>query len=277
MNTSAVEEIKEKYVKPFVKWAGGKRQTIQEIKKRMPEKYNRYLEPFLGGGAVFFSLNFKSAVIGDINEELINTYNIIKNNIKDLIDSLKKHYYDKEYYYEIRALNPQKLDEIERAGRFIFLNRTCFNGLYRVNKKGLFNVPFGRYKSPLICDEKNLKLVSKKLKSVEIKCGDYKEIVSCAQKNDFIYFDPPYMPLTETSNFVNYNKNGFSKTDQIELRDLFAALSNKGVFCLLSNSYTEEIINLYSEFNIDTIKAYRNINSRVEGRGKIKEVVIKNY
>jgi DNA adenine methylase len=266
-----------KQAKPFVKWAGGKRQILKEIKKRLPGNFNSYFEPFAGGAAVFFSCSFKSAVIGDTNYELINAYSVIKYNVFELIESLNKHYYDKEYYYKIRSLNPEELNETERASRFIFLNRTCFNGLYRVNKKGKFNVPFGRYKSPLICDEKNLLLVSQKLKDTKIICGDYRNIVSISDKYDFIYFDPPYIPLNSTSKFVSYTQNGFSLDNQIELRDLFAELTEQGVYCMMSNSSAGEIINLYRNYNIDIVKAGRAVNSKAEKRGKIDEVIIMNY
>jgi DNA adenine methylase len=243
----------------------------------MPVKFNTYFEPFAGGGAVFFSCSFKAAVIGDINAELINAYKVIRNNVHGLIDSLKKHYYNKDYYYKVRSMIPAEMDETERASRFIFLNRTCYNGLYRVNKKGMFNVPFGRYKSPLICDEENLLLVSDKLKNTKISYADYKDTVSTAEKNDFIYFDPPYAPLNSTSNFVGYTENGFSKCSQANLRDHIMELTDRGAFCMLSNSYTEEIVKLYRGFNIQIIKAGRSVNSNGKKRGKIEELIMTNY
>ena len=177
----------------------------------------------------------------------------------------------------MRSLKPEELNKTERASRFIFLNRTCFNGLYRVNKEGLFNVPFGRYKSPVICDENNLRLVSEMLQNTKIICGDYKDIVSNVRKNDFVYFDPPYVPLNNTSNFVSYTKNGFSSTNQLDFHNLFKKLTDKGVLCMLSNSYTEAILRLYKNFNIDIIKAPRMVNSKADKRGKIEEVIIRNY
>ncbi len=263
--------------KPFVKWVGGKRQIIREIRSRMPKKHNTYFEPFIGGGAVFFSNDFENAVIGDVNEELINTYSVIKNNVEELIKLLKKHHNDKEYYYQLRAKDINDFTPVEKASRFIYMNKTCFNGLYRVNKKGQFNVPFGRYKSPLICDEENLRAVNFKLINTEIICDDFEKIVSNAKSNDLIYFDPPYVPVSSTSNFVSYNKDGFSWKEQIRLRDVYKEQTEKGVYCILSNSFTPEVLELYSKFNIDTVKAGRAINSKADGRGKIKEVIVTNY
>ncbi len=263
--------------KPFVKWVGGKRQLVNEIHKRTPLNFNRYYEPFIGGGAVFFSNGFNKSIISDVNQELINVYYVIKENVEDLIISLKKHLYDEEYFYKLRKKDISLSNNVEKASRFIYLNKTCYNGLYRVNKKGQFNVPFGKYKSPLICDEENLRAVNCKLKKTKILCTDFEKSVLTAKKNDFVYFDPPYMPLSSTSYFVGYNKNGFIYNEQIRLRDVFKKLSEKGVYCMLSNSYTKEVKELYSEFNIDTVKAGRAINSKANGRGKIKEVIITNY
>ncbi len=263
--------------KPFVKWVGGKRQIINEIHSRMPEKYNKYFEPFVGGGAVFFSNGFKNAVICDKNKDLINVYKVIKNNVEELIQLLKKHLNNKEYYYNVRAIDTNTLDEVEQASRFIYLNKTCYNGLYRVNLKGQFNVPFGRYKSPLICDEDNLRAVSLKLKNTLIINADFENILSRAKKSDLIYFDPPYVPLSDTAYFVSYNKDGFSWKEQIRLRDIYKKLTEKGVFCILSNSYTPEVLELYSGYKIDIVKAGRAINSNGKGRGKINEVIVTNY
>ena len=270
-----VKKIKEP--KPFVKWVGGKRQLVNEIHKRIPLNFNRYYEPFIGGGAVFFSNGFNKAIISDVNQELINAYNVIKENVDNLIISLKKHLYNEEYFYELRKKDTSDLSNIERASRFIYLNKTCYNGLYRVNKKGKFNVPFGKYKSPLICDEENLKAVNYKLIKTKILCTDFEKSVLTAKENDFVYFDPPYMPLSSTSYFVGYSKNGFAYNEQLRLKNVYKKLSEKGVYCMLSNSYTNEVKELYSEYNIDTVKATRVINSKANGRGKIKEVIITNY
>ena len=275
--------------KPFVKWVGGKRQLLRQFREKKlypPEKFNpktgRYFEPFVGGGAVFFDLLPQKAFLSDLNSELVTTYNIIKNDVDELIKSLKKHKHNKKYFLKIRAQNPKQLTNVEIASRFIYLNRTCFNGMYRVNSKGEFNVPLGRYNNPLICDEINLQKVSKTLKNVEITHQDYKQIIKKANKGDFIYFDPPYHPINETSSFTSYTKENFSKRDQIELRDIFLKLHKRGCFVMLSNSDTPFINKIYSEIKdnlikINKVNAGRMINSKSSGRGKIKEVLVTNY
>jgi DNA adenine methylase len=197
--------------KPFVKWVGGKRQLLKQFRlmhlyppEKFDIKYGRYFEPFIGGGAVFFDLLPEKAFLSDLNNELVITYNVIKNDVENLIKSLKKHKLDKEYFLKIRSQNPEKLSDTNTASRFIYLNRTCFNGMYRVNSKGGFNVPFGKYTNPLICDEVNLRKVSKALQNVEIKKQDYKEVLKKARKGDFIYFDPPYYPVSKTASFTSY-------------------------------------------------------------------------
>jgi DNA adenine methylase len=278
--------VKEK-PKPFVKWVGGKRQLLVQFKLRNlypPEKFNlingRYFEPFVGGGAVFFDLLPEKAFLSDLNSELVITYNVIKNNINELVKSLKKHKYDKEYFLKIRVKDPKKLSDIEVASRFIYLNRTCFNGMYRVNSKGGFNVPFGKYSNPLICDEQNLRRVSKALKNVEIKCQDYKEVLKKAKKGDFVYFDPPYYPVSKTASFTSYTKETFLEKEQEELRDTFLELHKRGCFVMLSNSDTPFISKIYSEHKgvrITKVEAGRAINSKASGRGKITEVLVTNY
>lgn len=286
---SEASEIISEKPKPFVKWVGGKRQLLKQFRQMNlypPERFNpkkgKYFEPFVGGGAVFFDLLPKRALLSDLNPELINTYKIIKSNIDELINSLKKHKYEKEYFLKVRAKNPNQLSNIESASRFIFLNRTCFNGIYRVNSKGQFNVPFGRYSNPLICDEKNLRLVSKALKNIDIKFQDYKKILSLVKKDDFIYFDPPYHPLSKTSSFTSYTLETFLEKEQIELRDIFLKLSQRGCFVMLSNSNTLFINKIYSEIKKEGIKisivnAGRSTNSNALKRGKITEVLITNY
>lgn len=225
--------------KPFVKWVGGKRQLLKQFRDLglyPPELFdpatNTYYEPFVGGGAVFFDLLPESAELSDLNKELVTTYNVIKDNIDELIASLKKHIYDKEYYLEVRAKDINELSDVEVASRFIFLNRTGFNGLYRVNKKGQFNVPFGRYNNPVICDEENLRRVSKELQNVTIKHQDYKSVLKSAQKGDFIYFDPPYYPLNRTSSFTAYTSETFLEKEQTELRDTFVELHKRGCYVM---------------------------------------------
>jgi len=287
---NAKKSIEEK-PKPFVKWVGGKRQLLKQFISRNlypPEKFdsktNRYFEPFVGGGAVFFDLLPKRAFLSDLNNELVVTYNVIKNDVELLIKSLKKHKNDKEYFLKIRSKNVSKLSDVEIASRFIYLNRTCFNGLYRVNSHGGFNVPFAGNKNPLICDEINLRKISQALKYVQIKNQDYKKVLNNAKKGDFIYFDPPYYPVSKTSSFTSYTKESFLEKEQIELRDIYAKLTEKGCFVMLSNSDTPFINKIYSEIKIKDklitihkVYAGRAINSDGAKRGKITEVLVTNY
>lgn len=273
--------------KPFVKWVGGKRQLLSQFRKLNlypPEKFdpikNNYFEPFVGGGAVFFDLLPKNAFLSDLNNELVITYNVIKNDVSKLITSLKKHKTDKEYFLKVRSKNPNTLSDLDIASRFIFLNRTCFNGMYRVNSKGEFNVPYGKYNNPLICDEDNLKRVSNSLQNVTIKKRDYKEVLNKAKKGDFIYFDPPYYPISKTSSFVSYTSEAFLDKEQIELRDTVLELHKRGCYIMLSNSDTPFINKIYSGhkgIQINKVKAGRMINSKASGRGKITEVLVTNY
>jgi len=271
--------------RPFVKWVGGKRQLLRQFEALLPNNFNpnknTYFEPFLGGGAVFFDLQPFNAVLSDINSELISTYQVIRDNVEDLISSLKKHRYKKEYYLKIRELEPSKLSKIEVASRFIYLNRTCFNGMHRVNKKGKFNVPFGRYSKPKICDEENLRNANKVLQGVDIKLQKYENVLDLAKKGDFIYLDPPYYPLSKTSNFTSYNADCFLEKEQEKLRDVFLELDKKGCFVMLSNSDTDFIREIYSEksekIRIVPVQAGRSINSNASRRGKISELVILNY
>ena len=273
--------------KPFVKWVGGKRQLLQQFRKLglyPPEGFNpsknTYFEPFVGGGAVFFDLLPQNAVLSDMNRELVVAYNIIKNDVEALIKSLKKHKYDKEYFLKIRSQNSNSLSDLEIASRFIFLNRTAFNGMYRVNSKGGFNVPFGKYDNPLICDETNLRRVSKALKNVSIKHQDYKEVLKKAKKGDFVYFDPPYYPLSKTASFTAYTKDAFLDKEQIELRDTFVELHKRGCFVMLSNSDAPFINKIYlgiKGVKISKVQAGRAINSKASGRGRVAEVLVTNY
>lgn len=273
--------------KPFVKWVGGKRQLLSQFRKLNlypPDKFNiktgRYFEPFVGGGAVFFDLLPEKGYLSDLNKELVTTYNVIKTDVEKLIISLKKHRNEKDYFLKIRSQKPSSLSEVAIASRFIFLNRTCFNGLYRVNNSGGFNVPFGKNKNPLICDEVNLRKVSKALQGIEIKHQDYKEILKKAKKEDFIYFDPPYYPISKTASFTSYTAQGFLDKEQVELRDTVMELNKLGCFVMLSNSDTPFINKIYSGFkgiHITKVEAGRAINSNGSGRGKITEVLVTNY
>lgn len=275
--------------KPFVKWVGGKRQLLKQFRDLglyPPDGFdatkNTYFEPFVGGGAVFFDLLPNRAVLSDLNNELVITYNVIKNNVDELISSLKKYKHDKEYFLKIRAKKVENLSDIEIASRFIYLNRTCFNGMYRVNSRGEFNVPFGDNTNPLICDEVNLQKVSASLQKVTINHADYKNVLKKAKQRDFVYFDPPYFPINKTSSFTAYTKDSFLDKEQIELRDTFYELHKRGCFVMLSNSDTPFINKIYSELKdkkikISIVQAGRAINSKGTGRGKITEVLITNY
>ena len=267
----------------FVKWAGGKRQLIEQFKPFFPKNIERYFEPFVGGGAVAFhiikSYNPKQIIISDINEELINCYGIIKDNVEALIKSLKSHKanHSKEYYYKVRASDPKQLSNLERASRFIYLNKTCFNGLYRVNSKGQFNVPIGSYVNPTIVFEKNLREISELLKDIKIKVMSFDKVTEYAKKGDFIYFDPPYYPLKKGKNFTTYTKEVFLEKEQEKLADVFKQLDKKGCQVMLSNSDSEFIKGLYKGYRIDIVKAKRMINCDAKGRGAINEVVVTNY
>lgn len=271
-------------VAPLLKWAGGKRQLLPEIAKHIPKQFSTYYEPFLGGGAVLFDLQPKKAVVNDVNEELINVYLVIRDNVEELIESLKKHKNEKEYFYKIRELDRDKekynqLSCIEKASRIIFLNKTCYNGLFRVNSQGQFNVPFGRYKNPDIVNETTLRAVSNYLNKAKItfKCTDFEEAVKGIRKGAFIYFDPPYDPVSDTSSFTGYNIAGFDKEDQKRLKELCDKLDRQGVKFLLSNSATDFILDLYKGYNITIVEANRAINSKGNKRGKVDEVLVKNY
>lgn len=266
---------------PIVKWVGGKRQLMFELLKNMPKDYNRYFEPFIGGGALFFELQPNNAYISDMNEELINLYQVVRDNVDELITDLQKHDISKEYFMEIRNIDRteeyQNWSDIKKASRFIYLNRTCFNGMYRVNSKGEFNVPFGHYKNPRILDENNLINCSHLLQQTEIKQADFSEILKKVKKGDFVYFDPPYVPLSETSSFTSYTKDGFDIDMQFKLRDVCDELHSMGVKFLLSNSDTKLVNELYENYDIKKVFASRQINANADGRGKITEVLVRNY
>lgn len=293
-----------KIAKPFLKWAGGKTQLITYIEKALPKKVfsNKftYIEPFVGSGAVLFWMlnnfqNLQKAVINDINEDLINTYRTIASRPKELISILEilqnefhelegKDNAKKEYYYLKRDLyNKRKEEQSGQTALFIFLNRTCFNGLYRVNRKNEFNVPMGSYKQPTICDKENIWAVSQALQKVEILCGDYQKTLHYAESNSLFYFDPPYKPLSNTSSFNSYAKDEFNDQEQIRLRDFCHKLDILNYTWILSNSDVKGKVendnffdDLYSDFNIQRVHARRNINSNAEKRGQLKELLITN-
>jgi DNA adenine methylase len=276
---------KNKLISPFVKWVGGKRQLIKSIMDVLPKniKDYTYVEPFIGGGAVFFHIQPKNAIINDYNSELINVYNVVKENLDELIEDLKKHKNEPEYFYDIRKLDRSedfnKIGNVQRASRLIYLNKTCYNGLYRVNNAGEFNSPFGKYKNPNIINEPVLRAVSLYLNSTNIKIltVDFEDILKSLDRNSFVYLDPPYHPISESSNFTGYVQGGWDIFDQIRLREACDNLTTRGVKFLLSNSASGFIRDQYKLYNISTVKAMRYINVDAEKRGEIDEVLIRNY
>ena len=262
---------------PFLKWAGGKSQLLPVFDKHFPPDFNRYFEPFIGGGAVFFHLLPPYAMLSDLNEELINSYQIIRDDVEALICELLIHRNDPDYFYNVRSWDPAKLSEVQRAARTIFLNKTCFNGLYRVNSQGQFNTPFGKYKSPKICDADNLRAVSALLANAIVNCQSFEQILHQATKADFLYLDPPYQPISKTANFTGYTKNAFRSEDQERLALTFRKLSRRGCYVMLSNSDSEYVRDLYSKFTIKVVRANRAINCKGERRGRINELLIMNY
>lgn len=263
---------------PFVKWVGGKRQLISELTSLLPRNFNRYWEPFLGGGAFFFALAPKAAFLSDINTELVLTYTVVRDKVSDLVEELSTYSYDKDLYYEIRNIDrdPERyaaLSDVKRAARLIYLNRCGFNGLYRVNSKGIFNVPFGRYSNPTILNRSNLLLCSKALQGVEILNAQYLEIEGRVSKGDLVYFDPPYVPVSKSTSFTAYTKDGFGLQQQIELRDLCVRLRDRGVYVIASNSDTDTVRELYSDFDLYEVFAARSINSVASLRSGVGEII----
>lgn len=275
---------KDKLVLPVVKWVGGKRQLLPEIEKYIPESFTTYYEPFLGGGAVLFNLQPKKAIVNDINEELINLYQVIKDNVDELIEDLEKHENNSEYYYRIREQDRDrnvysKLSPVKRASRIQFLNKTCFNGLFRVNQQGEFNTPFGRYKNPNITNETTLRAVSRYFNNANItfKCCNFEEVLKGIRKESFVYFDPPYDPVSVSASFTGYDKGGFNREQQVRLKKLCDKLNSRGVKFLLSNSATDFILDLYKDYRIEIVQAKRAINSDATKRGQVNEVLVMNY
>ena len=281
--------IKIKNYQPFIKWVGGKRGLLNQILQYFPNSFDNYHEPFLGGGALFFELysrgllEGKKVYLSDINSELINAYSVVKSNPYNLINNLLKYKekHSKDFYYKIRAMdrdeNFQSISSLERATRFIYLNKTCFNGLYRVNKKGYFNTPIGSYKNPNIADRDTILSASEALQNATISNNPFNEVVNNATKNDLVYFDPPYYPLNATSSFTTYDSNCFLDDAQFELFEVFDTLSDNQVKVLHSNSDTDFIKKLYQKHDIDLVQANRFINSKSSGRGKINEVLIRSF
>lgn len=263
--------------RPFVKWAGGKGKVIEVLKASMPSKFNAYHEPFLGGGALFFATAPSKAFLSDLNEELINAYLVVRDHCEALIESLRKHKNERAYYYMMRAMDPSTLDPVERASRFIYLNKTCYNGLYRVNRQGKFNVPFGRYKDPQYVDEAQLRLASKALQKASIEVSDFEVVLERAKPFDFVYFDPPYQPISKTSRFTSYTEKAFDEGEQRRLGKVFRELDKRGCFLMLSNSASPLVRELYQGFRIEVVTARRFINCRGDRRGAVEEVLVLNY
>lgn len=282
--------LKEK-PKPFVKWVGGKRQLLGQFRemglyppKEFNSSTNTYFEPFVGGGAMFFDLLPLKASINDINSELVVTYTTIRDNAEKLIVELNsgEYIYDKDVFLNIRAWELETVSELKRAARFIYLNRTAFNGMYRVNKSGKFNVPFGKYTSPQICDANNIRKVAQVLKNTKVLNTSYKYVLDDAKKGDFVYFDPPYYPVSKTSSFTTYSNDAFLEREQEELRDAFMELHDRGCFVMLSNSDTPFVEDLFSKYSnegvaISRVSANRAINSNASKRGKVFEILVTNY
>lgn len=242
----------------------------------------RYFEPFMGGGAMFFATRPQVAVLADVNDELVDCYTAVRDQLADVIEELKRHHYEKDYYYEVRRWDRLSLSLVERAARTIFLNKTGFNGLYRVNSKGLFNVPFGRYSNPKICDEANLPACSKALQGTEIRQVDFAELLERPERGDFVYLDPPYIPLNATANFTAYTAGGFGPDDQRRLASSLLGAHRRGARFLLSNADTPVTRELYAELldepgvDLDIVRARRSVNSKAARRGPVNEVVIFN-
>lgn len=272
-------------VAPILKWVGGKRQLLPAILSHLPKEIRdyTYIEPFIGGGAVLFNLQPQHAIINDVNAELINVYHVVKNNLDELIDDLKKHKNESEYFYAVRAWDRDErfntLTDVQRASRVIYLNKTCFNGLYRVNSAGEFNSPFGRHKNPNIVNEATLRAVNEYLnkQDITIRCGHYGDLLKQVDHTCFVYLDPPYHPLSPSSSFTGYVQGGWDKEDQIKLKLACDDLNKKGVKFLLSNSSAAFIKDLYQDYHITIVKANRAINSIGAGRGGVDEVIIQNY
>jgi len=253
--------------KPILKWAGGKSQLLKDIIERVPNKYGKYIEPFLGGGAVFFGLNPQNSVISDSNPEIINLYKVVANDVEALVRSLKRHRNNKEYFYQQRAKDWTKLTPVQAASRTLYLNKTCFNGLYRVNKKGGFNVPYGYYKNPKICDEQNLKTASQLLRQANIICADYKDVLNKnAKAGDLVFLDPPYLPISEYSDFKRYTKEQFYEEDHRELAVEVERLHELGCHVILTNSNHPLVHDLYNKYSVDVFQTKRFINSKANRR-----------
>jgi DNA adenine methylase len=269
----------------FLKWAGGKLQLIEQFENLLPHKFRNYYEPFVGSGAIFFYVKSKlkpdKVILSDTNEELINCFVVVRDKPSELVELLLNHRkrHSREYYYAVRGIQSNRLDRVNRAARFIYLNKTCFNGLYRVNSKGQFNVPFGDYDNPSIFDKNTLFQASQLLQDVHLQVSTFEKVLDFAGKNDFVYFDPPYIPLSKTSSFTRYSKSDFTMKEQKRLSEVFGILDSRGCFVMLSNSdhaLTRELYRHYKK-NTFVVRAKRMINSVGSKRGAINELIVTNY
>ncbi len=267
--------------RPFVKWAGGKRQLLPALLRRLPANFRRYHEPFVGGGALFFALRGQNrlphgARLSDINPELVNAYQVVRDRVETLIVVLGTFRNEEDFYYEIRAQQPSTLDPVQRAARLLYLNRTCFNGLFRENRAGHFNVPYGRYRNPQFLRENDLRAASQALRGITIEQASFAELEPHVEAGDLVYFDPPYAPLSRTASFTSYSRGGFDEAAQRRLGELVRRLGERGVHVLVSNSSARLIYDIYSGdgLHVEQILASRAINSRADRRGKIPELLI---
>jgi DNA adenine methylase len=285
-STKAHFKLARREARPFLKWVGGKQQLLDRFEVLFPPGFRRYGEPFVGSGAVFFHLwntgrSPGQVFLFDNNEELINAYRVVRDTPEALIERLAvyKQRHSQSFYYEIRALDRQTdgLNPVERAARTIYLNKTCYNGLYRVNRAGQFNAPIGSYKNPSIFSPEALRRASQALQGTSIEVRDFRQLAAWAQPRDFVYFDPPYHPVSKTASFTGYTAGSFRDQDQRDLAAVFTQLAEQGCYCMLSNSYTPLILELYRQFRIEVVSARRAVNSDANGRGAVKEVVVLNY
>jgi len=272
-----VEERQPLRIKPFLKWAGGKTRLLAALRQSLPPRFNRYFEPFVGGGAFYFDLSPRVAVLGDSNPELMNCYEVVRDQPEELIESISKLRVSEPEFYRLRELDPDTLPAVTRAARLIYLNKTCYNGLYRVNKRGRFNTPYGRHTNVTLVDAKNLRVASESLKKAHLLCADFDAVLKTAKRGDFIYLDPPYVPVGKFSDFKRYTKDQFYEADQERLAEKFRKLAGNGCFVLLSNSFNEKTAKLYSKFLQRTVQMPRFVNCKGEGRGNVDELLISNY
>lgn len=264
--------------RPFLKWAGGKTRLLTVLQEALPPRgFKRYFEPFLGGGALFFGLSPMQAFLADANPELVNCYEVVRERPEELIDALAGFRVSEAEFYRIRGQEPEELPKVARAARLVYLNKTCYNGLYRVNREGKFNTPYGRNSRVTLADAANLREASKALQQAVLFCTDYKNVLEIADKGDFVYLDPPYVPVGRFSDFKRYTKDQFYEADHERLAETFQRLAAKGCFVLLSNSFNEKTSKMYSDFVQRTVQMPRFVNCKGEGRGNVAELLISNY